>query len=137
MPSPSEHRPSSAAATVSPGSGEAPILDLEAMLATVQQDLGLLRELVEIFLAESPGLLAQIRSGIRERKPETAERGAHTLKGSVGNFGARRAAEAARAVEDAAREHHLDRVQELLPALETEISQVCQALSEYLRGVAS
>jgi two-component system, sensor histidine kinase and response regulator len=135
MPSSSEQRQSAAAATVSAGNGELPILDHEIMLGTVERDLELLRELVEIFLAESPGLLAQIRTGIAERNLELAERGAHTLKGAVGNFGGRRAAEAARAVEEVAREHRLDRVQALLPALEAEISQVCRALSEYLREV--
>jgi len=64
-----------------------PVLDREAMLATVEQDLELLRELVEIFLAESPGLLAQMRAGIRDRNAEAVERAAHTVKGAVGNFG--------------------------------------------------
>jgi HPt (histidine-containing phosphotransfer) domain-containing protein len=115
---------------------ELAILDRDVMLATVEQDLELLRELVEIFLAEAPGLLAQIRAGIREGKAERAERGAHTLKSAVGNFGGQRASQAARAIEVEARENRLDRAQNLLPTLEAEIASVSQALSQYLSEVA-
>jgi len=128
--------PASATA-VRAATGELPILDRAAMLETVENDLELLHQLIEIFLAESSALLAQLRAALRERKREPAERTAHTLKGSVSNFGARRAAAAARAIEDEARENRLDEAERLLPALESEIAQVCQALSQFLSESAA
>jgi HPt (histidine-containing phosphotransfer) domain-containing protein len=115
-----------------PGELETPILDHQALLAAVEQDLDLLRQLVEIFLAEAPGLFGQLRVGIREQRAEAAERAAQTLKSAAGNLGGRRTAQAARVVELEARANHLDQTQTLLPGLEAELAQFCQALSELL-----
>ena len=110
-----------------------PILERAVMLASVEQDLVLLRELVEIFLAECPGLLAQIRSGLSHSHAESVERAAHTLKGALSNFGARRACDAARAVEAPARDARLDEARKHFPQLESEVAQACRALSDFLR----
>jgi HPt (histidine-containing phosphotransfer) domain-containing protein len=103
------------------------------MLAAVDHDLELLRELVEIFLAESPGLLAQICTGVKEHRAEPVERNAHSLKGALASFGARRACAVAQQVETRAREARLDDAARLLSALESELVLACQALSDYLR----
>jgi two-component system, sensor histidine kinase and response regulator len=115
-----------------PASAE-PILEQDAMLATVEHDLVLLRELVELFFAEAPGLLAQIRSGLNASHKVSVERAAHTLKGALSNFGARRACAKAREVELHAHEARLDEAGQQFPALETEVAQACRALSDYLR----
>ena len=119
--------PGGSAHTAEPG------LDRTAMLATVEQDLELLRELVEIFLAEVPGLLAQIRSGVEEKHAEKVERAAHTLKGALLNSGARRACEVARQLEIRGREARLGDLAQLVSRLESEVTQVCRALSDFLR----
>jgi len=110
-----------------------PVLDRAVMLASVEHDLILLRELVEIFLAESPGLLAQIRSGVSENRPERVERAAHTLKGALSAFGALRACEAARQLEQRGRDARLADAAQIIPALESDLIQVCHALSDFLR----
>lgn len=110
-----------------------PVLDRAAMLATVKHDLEFLQELVELFLAEAPGLLAQIRAGVGEHNAESVERCAHTLKSALANFGAQRAREAARALETCGREAQFEGAAGLFSALETEVILACQALSEYLR----
>ena len=125
--------PATSAAEMDSGNRPLPVLDREAMLATVERDLELLRELAEIFFAESPALMAQLRSGLLARKAEAVERAAHTLKGAVGNFGGRRAAQAARGVEDEARANRLDEAQRLVPMLDEELALLCNALSDYLR----
>jgi HPt (histidine-containing phosphotransfer) domain-containing protein len=115
---------------------ELPVLDREAMLATVEGDLELLRELVELFLAECPGLVAEMRRALQQKDAATVERVAHTLKGAVGNFGGLRTSAAARAVEAEARANRLDEAQRLLPTLEDDLAQVCRGLSAYLSEVA-
>ncbi|HKO05500.1 MAG TPA: Hpt domain-containing protein [Candidatus Acidoferrales bacterium] len=128
---------SSSLAAPAAGGGSAPatvpVLDRAAMLEIVEQDLELLRELVEIFLAECPGLLAQIRSGVQDKNAEHVERSAHTLKGALMNFGAQRACEVARQLEIRGREARLDDAAQLASQLESEVAQACQALSDYLR----
>jgi HPt (histidine-containing phosphotransfer) domain-containing protein len=121
-----------APAVRSPG-GAAAVVDRDALLAMVENDFVLLRELVELFMAETPGLIAELRAGLRENNAERVERSAHTLKGAVGNFAGRRAFEAARAVELSGHDGQLDKAAALVPALEDEFSRVCLALSEILR----
>ena len=136
MAFPSEfHSPSKCGLEVHAGEGELPILDQAALLAAVEQDFELLRQLVEIFLAETPALLAQMRIGIRDRKAEAVERTARTLNAAVGNFGGLRASRAALALEIEARANQLDEAKRLLPALEAELVRLCQALSQFLRDV--
>jgi len=134
MASPNDSRSVASPPRVAAASETAePILDRAGMLASVENDLALLRELVEIFFAEFPGLLAQIRSGLGRSHAESVERAAHTLKGALSNFGARRACEAARAVETPARDARLDEARNHFPRLESEVARACQALSDFLR----
>ena len=135
--SPRNESPSLATPAAAGGSAQTsePVLDRAAMLSTVEQDLVLLRELVEIFLAEAPGLLAQIRSGVNEKRAEIVERAAHTLKGALSNFGARRACEVARQLEIRGREARLGDAAQVVSRLESELAEVCRALSDILREV--
>jgi PAS domain S-box-containing protein len=75
----------------SPEAGE---FDRNAALARVEGDEGLLREIVGLFFAQTPVLLAEIREAIRQGNGQNLERAAHTLKSSVGNFAAKRAFDA-------------------------------------------
>ncbi len=62
-------------------------------------DRRLLREMLDLFLAECPGMMSEIRRAIEARDAEALRRAAHALKGSVANFGASRPVEAARTLE--------------------------------------
>lgn len=114
-----------------------PVLDREALRAAAERDPGLLRQLVEAFLAEAPALLGELRAGIRDERAEEVERAAQTLKSTAGNFGGKRASQAARTVELEARANHLDQTQSLLPELEAELAQFCRALSHFLSEPAT
>jgi two-component system, sensor histidine kinase and response regulator len=67
-----------------------------ALLELFGEDEDLLRELVGLFLEDSPPLLNDLRAGVAGHDAAMVERAAHTLKGSVGNFAAKRLAELAR-----------------------------------------
>jgi PAS domain S-box-containing protein len=62
-------------------------------------DRRLLRELLEIFLAECPVMVSKIRKAIDASDPTALRHAAHALKGSVANFGAPRPFEAAQMLE--------------------------------------
>jgi HPt (histidine-containing phosphotransfer) domain-containing protein len=62
-------------------------------------DSKLLDELAEVFLAEYPPLLAQIRESIDRGDASGLKLAAHTLKGALVNFAAAPAASAAAALE--------------------------------------
>jgi PAS domain S-box-containing protein len=76
-----------------------PAFDTKDVLARVEGDRALLAELVDIFREESPRLLSEIRQAMAAHDMKGVERTAHTLRGSVGSFGARAAAQAAHMLE--------------------------------------
>jgi HPt (histidine-containing phosphotransfer) domain-containing protein len=99
-------------------------LSHESMLELFEQDAALLSELAELFLEDSPALLHDIQAGVAALDAGMVERAAHTLKGSVGNFGAKRALELARRIEAMARGRDLSGAPEALSALEQEMARV-------------
>jgi len=81
------------------------------------------RELGEIFQATLPDLLRSIRDAVSSEDAEALRVSGHTLKGSVSNFGAKRAAECAARLEEIGKSGDLSGAQaaqrELELALET------------------
>jgi HPt (histidine-containing phosphotransfer) domain-containing protein len=75
------------------------ILDKSVAFSRVDGDMALLREIVGLFLEDSPKLMQEIRTAVQQRDAAKLRRAAHTLKGSVGNFGAASAVEAALSLE--------------------------------------
>ena len=62
-------------------------LDKAVALDRLGGDEELLQEVAELFLEEYPPLMTQIRSAIDNGNSQELERSAHSLKGSVANFG--------------------------------------------------
>jgi len=107
-------------------------------LARVEGDLELLAKMAALFLESGPGLLAGVREAIDRQDAGELEHAAHDLKSSVGNFGARRAQEAALTLEQIGRGGDLRRVEESYRALKTSLQQfwpVLEAMKK--RGNAS
>ncbi len=97
-------------------------------LARVEGDTQLLAEMVRLFSEESPRLLSAAQKAVARRDAKALERAAHTLKGSVGNFAARGAVQAALKLETMAREGDLTEVEEAYRALEEQIERLKPAL---------
>ena len=80
--------------------GPEPALDLDTALAVVDGDQELLRRMAQLFLGQCPKLLGAIRDAVVRGDAPALERAAHTLKASVGSFGAQRAYQAALRLEE-------------------------------------
>ena len=93
-------------------------LDREIALSRVDGDGDLLKEIAVLFLVDYPKAVRELREAIARGDAKHAERTAHGLKGSVANFGARTAVEAALAIENLARAQKLTEVAPLLDRLE-------------------
>ncbi len=79
------------------------LIDMTSLLARVGGDRNLLAEMAGLFLEELPRSLSAIREAISESDAKNLERAAHILKGSVGNFEAKGAFDAALHLETVAR----------------------------------
>lgn len=108
-------------------------IDRSAALELVGEDEELLAELAGLFLETLPEYLTQLREALAKAESHPLERAAHALKGSVGNFCARGAAEAAFRLEQIGRSGDLSRAADALAALESELKFVVADL-EALSG---
>ena len=121
--------PNSAKVPVSEADQAYGAIDHTALLAGVDGNRRVLRELVRLFLADCPRRLAEIKEAIRRGDAGALGRAAHTLKGSIGNFAAKSAFAAAQRLEIMSRDIDLDNVGKACITLESELA----LLSEELR----
>jgi CheY-like chemotaxis protein len=110
------------------------VVDWTDALSTVKGDDHLLRELAEVFLDEAPKLVSAMREAIEGDDAGSLRRAAHTFKGSVHYFGARRARELALALEKMAQDGNLQKAEETFVALKGEMARLRPALVDYARG---
>jgi CheY-like chemotaxis protein len=99
-------------------------------LEGVGGDEVLLRELVQIFLEESPKHLAAIEQGIETGDAPGIENAAHTLKGELGYLGLVAAAAKARELERAGREKSLHSAPALFRGLKSDLATVYEAMRQ-------
>jgi len=104
------------------------VIDQEAVLAGVAGNRQLLRELVRLFLADYPQRLVEIKQAIRHGDAGALGRAAHTLKGSVGNFAARKAFAAAARLENVGKNGNLGAASEACATLESELAFLSEKL---------
>ncbi len=109
------------------------IVDKELLMTRVGGDAELLDELVDLFLKNSSRMLFAVEQAVHEGKAETIEKAAHSLKGSVGNFAADRAFQAAMKLETMGREGRVKHADQALKDLEKEISLLRDVLMS-IRG---
>jgi HPt (histidine-containing phosphotransfer) domain-containing protein len=91
-------------------------------------DDAFLRELVDTFLADAPGMLAEMRQALAQGDAATFRRAAHSMKSNSRDFGAKALAELCLAMETMGKEGKLEGAMEKLAEAEAEYGQVATAL---------
>jgi len=84
---------------------------------------GILGELIDMFVSETPRQIDALRRAIREGNATVLRRVAHTLKGSSGNLGADRLSIACGKLEKLTKDGVVDGAAELLADVETELRE--------------
>lgn len=103
--------------------------DLSAALERVGGDQELLKEIADLFLEDAPQILAAVRSAVESGDAEGLQRAAHSLKGSVANFGAEEAVRWAYSLEQMGQENSLSGASDALEVLEVELQKVFEGLA--------
>jgi len=88
----------------------------------------LLHEVAQLFIGDYPTSLAEIRLAIEEQDPAKLERAAHTLKGSVANFGAAATVDSAFSMEKMGRSGKIDAAPAELVRLEASLRRLIPEL---------
>ncbi len=108
----------------------ATIFDEALLLERVGGDRVALAQLVELFLADAPRLVAEICGAIEAKNTTALQAAAHTLKGAVSNFAAPGATQAAARLLQLGESDRLSGARDACTILEREIDQLRAALSE-------
>ena len=106
----------------------------ETALERVDGREQMLRELVDVFFAECPKLIQQIRENIDIENGAELRRVAHMLKGSADTFGADGVSQAAYRLEQIGRAGEFVGAEAVLGVLEGEVERLVPALKEKVAG---
>jgi two-component system sensor histidine kinase/response regulator len=104
------------------------IIDLTELLARVENDRELMRELLLIFKEEFPRHLQDLRAAVDSLDCEKVATAAHTLKGMLANLAASAAAGAAARLEQIGRSREVTQIQEAFVALENASKELLSQL---------
>jgi PAS domain S-box-containing protein len=104
--------------------------DLAMALGRVDGDAELLKELAGLFLDECPQRMAEIHRAILERDASGLRKSAHALRGSVANFGAPAATEAAGRLEKGGHDQDWGDAEPAWAALKEAIGELTPALAK-------
>jgi len=111
------------------------VLDKDVILDRVGGDAELLREIVNLFLQDYPPLVDKIKVALQQSDALLLEKAAHTLKGSVGNFGAESAVQAALNLENVGRTKQMAEAPQYLVHLEKELNCLRDELVVFLKEI--
>ena len=108
------------------------IFDLDDALEKVGGDREILEEILVVFSESYPDQLSELKNAIDNGDTQIVERAAHTLKGSVGTFSAKKALKTAFRLETMGREGNLQEATAVYSKLEQEIEELEAALKATL-----
>jgi HPt (histidine-containing phosphotransfer) domain-containing protein len=108
------------------------VFELSKALEIAGGDTAFLKEIAELFLENLPGYVARIREAISREDAVALEGAAHNLKGAVGNFGAKRAYDAAYRLEAIGKKNVMAEADRLMKRLMEELSSLENAIKSAL-----
>ena len=114
-----------------------PVFDRKGLVDRVQGKPDLLKRVVELFYEELPAMLGDIRSAIDRRDPIGLTRASHTLKGSVGNFGASDVLASVVALEVMGYKSDLSEAETIYAELDRGLRRLEKALYDFVDRVAT
>ncbi len=110
--------------------GTETVLDRGALMERLEGDLGLLAELVHLFLDDYPQQVARVRAAAERGDATSFAREAHTIKGTLGNFSAPAAYAVALSLEKMGRTGDLSHAADACEKLQREIGELKPLLLE-------
>jgi CheY-like chemotaxis protein len=109
-------------------SGTQALWDFHRTLEQLGGDESLLREVIDIFLVETPKKIASLRQALEQEDADCLERTAHSLKGELGYLGLPEVSQKARELEQMGRKRDLQNAATLFAALHEDLSAVLAAM---------
>jgi len=112
-----------------------PVLNVSELLARVENDGELLRELIDIGKVEIPCFLSSLREAVAQADVKKIEKTGHTLRGMLSNLAATRAAAAAGRLEQLARSGDTTSLRSAVAIFESEVARLMTQLEAYMASI--
>jgi CheY-like chemotaxis protein len=112
----------------------ATIVDYQGAMGRLGGDEELFREFISVYDEDIPVLIQSLRIALDDHDASGVERNAHSVRGLISNFGARRAVEAAAQMEEAGKHARWDDAPSMFDKLLEEIRLLSEALDSYRRS---
>ena len=106
------------------------VLDTEKAIDMIGGDMELLKEILDIFVADLPRKLDDLRAGISTGDATLVKRAAHSLKGSSSNICAEGVRKIAADMEQLAGDGDLATAASKMPSLESELARLKEAIGK-------
>ncbi len=100
------------------------LFDRKALLQAFDNDWNFFMEVVDMFVADYPQMMMDIRKAISNADPSVLERTAHALKGMLGNFQVDASVQKAFTLERLGRDGSLENAEEIFDALADELARL-------------
>jgi HPt (histidine-containing phosphotransfer) domain-containing protein len=104
------------------------------MIARLEGDEALVRQLVALFLVEYPRLVSRLRDSVASGRADEIRRAAHAAKGCIANFIETGPHQVALDIERAAADARLDQVPPLVARFERELAGLVVSMHEFDSG---
>lgn len=108
-----------------------PVWNLQELLARVDNDLELVRDLLAIFHEDSPEHISSLGRAVAAGDLSSVAAVAHSLKGMLSNLSALRASAAVARLERMARNGEKEGLTEAFKAFQREMNSLTQELASY------
>lgn len=107
------------------------LINPKALQAVCGEDTSILKELIDLFLEQSPLQLKAIEEALEAASCNTLKTTAHTLKGSASYMGAQAVLKLASEIEQQAANNNLEACKPLLAELKITLSHTQAALKHF------
>jgi HPt (histidine-containing phosphotransfer) domain-containing protein len=111
-------------------------LNADGLIKSFENDQDLFKELVEIFLDDSPQMLNTLRESLKRTDAKNFKRTAHSLKGMLRNFQAESAAETAYELEQIGEKGRFDEADHIIDSLAGQLDDVAQKLKQIIKKLS-
>jgi HPt (histidine-containing phosphotransfer) domain-containing protein len=112
-----------------------PVLNLSELLARVDNDCELLREMIGICKDEIPRHLSLLREAVAQADVKNIERTGHALNGMLSHLAATRAAAAAGRLEQLGRSGDTTTLRSAVAIFEGEVARLMTGLEVYMANI--
>jgi len=109
-----------------------PVFDYDDFLHRIDGDVELLKEVIEIFLEDTPVLLTNLYAGIKQGDAVAVERAVHTLKGATANISAKRLQQLSHHVQLVLKNNNVAYLEQFIDDFEENYEKLNQVLNGYL-----